>query len=102
VRKAKAIHRSWHIDVGEHQPDISARFEDADRLVRVARITNLKAGVLENVDSVHPDEEIIFDDKDGGRVLVFHTCRTGQRHYRSNLRHELVDVSFPSPKPLEF
>src|ERR1700677_2172689 len=61
LREFDPIHRSRHVNVGEHNSDIVPVFQDANRFVRVRRPEGLKPRVANHVDREHKDKRLVLN-----------------------------------------
>jgi hypothetical protein len=65
-----AVHRTRHIDIGEHQTDIALPFKNADRFVGVGRGIGFESGRLDCFKGNHSNERFILDDKDAHELML--------------------------------
>ena len=61
LREFDPIHRSRHVNVGEHNSDVVPAFQDTDGFVRVRRPERLKSRVSDHVDREHQDKRLVLD-----------------------------------------
>ncbi|GHH25418.1 hypothetical protein GCM10008023_38800 [Sphingomonas glacialis] len=67
MRQREPIHVAGHLDVGKHQYDIVCmNIEERYRFVARARFMTSKAGLPEDMASVHQDQGIVVNDKSIG------------------------------------
>jgi hypothetical protein len=65
-RKLEAIHRSWHLDVGEDDVDVWSRFNNGYGFGGVTCLNRIKSRACDDIDRVHPEQYIVLYHKDNG------------------------------------
>src|SRR5580693_3810807 len=86
LRKFDPIHRSRHVNVGEHNSDIVPAFQDPDGFFRVRRPERLKSRVANHVDRKHQDKRLVLN----------------REHHRSTERFQRNAFRVPRPKGQTF
>ena len=66
VSELQPVHAAGHLDVGEQQRDVRARFKNGKRFVGVDGFDRRKPGVLDDVDRAHAQHHLVFHDKNVG------------------------------------
>jgi hypothetical protein len=64
LRELHAIHGAGHFNIGKHQANIGACFQDADSFVGALSPNTLKPCALNKFQGTHQDKRAIFDDQD--------------------------------------
>jgi hypothetical protein len=60
------VHAARHVYIGEKQSDISARFQQTNRFVRIAGLDRREPRFLNDFDGQHPQQRFILYNKDDG------------------------------------
>ena len=63
-RQLQAVHRSRHLNVGEHYMDVRPDFQNGNCFVGTVGIKRDVTGCALSRDRVYPNEEVIFDNQD--------------------------------------
>jgi hypothetical protein len=58
------VHAAGHVDIREKQSDISARFQQDNRFVRIAGLDRRESRFLNDFDGKHPQQRLILHNKD--------------------------------------
>jgi len=58
------VHAAGHVDIREKQSDISTRFQQDNRLVRIAGLDRGESRFLDDFDGKYPKQRFILHDKD--------------------------------------
>jgi len=60
----EAIHDAGQLDVSEQQINVRPRLQQHQSIFGIDRFKRSKTGILDDIDCAHPQEHLIFDDKD--------------------------------------
>ena len=58
------VHAAGHLNVGEQQRNVVARFEHLDGLVGAYGLDRHEPGIFNDVHGAHPQDHFVFDDQD--------------------------------------
>ena len=70
ISQLEAIHGAGQLDVGEQQIDVRPRLQQHQGIFGIDRFKRSKTGVLDDINCAHPQEHLVFDDKDGRLQVV--------------------------------
>jgi hypothetical protein len=100
------VHASRHVDVGEQQGNIRARFEQGNRFVRVASLKGHETRFLDDFDSKHPQQRITLTITITGGDLLGDPTITSmkgnvlKRNITDRALFRLIDQSAGHPKAM--
>src|SRR5438067_5963882 len=85
VSQFHSVHRTRYVKVRKYDPNVSAGFEDRDRVVGVDGLDYVVPGSLDHLSRIHADQKFILDDKDNGThgLRMGHESPTSKCPYRS-------------------
>src|ERR1700677_4488365 len=63
VGELQPIHRARHVDIRHNKTDFLVQFEQSNGSVGAARLINLEASVLDEVNRPHPDQRLVLHDQ---------------------------------------
>jgi hypothetical protein len=64
IGQFEPIHGPGQLDVSEQEVDIRPGLQQHESIFCIDRFNRSKAGVLDDIDGAHPEEHLVFDDKD--------------------------------------